>query len=94
VLNKPIREFSERNASKNAAGFKINDDAKQKPDTSSTSTSRDPLIVEVPTVLMRIEGQLRIQSSEPPRKNPCCGNVGTHGEGGREYCSTCGQEIP
>lgn len=24
--------------------------------------------------------------------NPCCGNVGTHGEGGREFCSTCGQE--
>jgi hypothetical protein len=26
--------------------------------------------------------------------NSCCGNVGTHGEGGREYCSTCGQEQP
>ncbi|HSX22870.1 MAG TPA: hypothetical protein VLE97_08875 [Gaiellaceae bacterium] len=24
----------------------------------------------------------------PP--NPCCGNVGTHGEGRSEYCSTCG----
>ena len=28
-----------------------------------------------------------------PAKNPCCGNIGTHGEGGREFCSTCGQEI-
>jgi NTP pyrophosphatase (non-canonical NTP hydrolase) len=26
-------------------------------------------------------------------RNACCGNVGTHGEGGREYCSTCGQEV-
>jgi hypothetical protein len=26
-------------------------------------------------------------------RNSCCGNTGTHGEGGREYCSTCGQEI-
>lgn len=31
--------------------------------------------------------------AEAPRGNPCCGNVGTHGEGGREYCSTCGQEV-
>jgi MazG-like family len=22
-----------------------------------------------------------------------CGNVGTHAEGGREYCATCGQEV-
>jgi hypothetical protein len=54
VLSKPLREFSERNANKNAAGFKI---------------------------------------AELPR-NPCCGNTGTHGEGGREYCSSCGQEVP
>ena len=32
------------------------------------------------------------------RRNPCCGNTGTQlnrakAEGGREYCSTCGQEI-
>jgi NTP pyrophosphatase (non-canonical NTP hydrolase) len=53
VLSKPIREFTDRNANKNAAGFKI----------------------------------------ESPRRNSCCGNVGTHGESGREYCSTCGQEI-
>jgi NTP pyrophosphatase (non-canonical NTP hydrolase) len=53
VLSKPLREFTERNANKNAAGFLV----------------------------------------ELPRKNPCCGNTGTHGEGGREYCSTCGQEI-
>ncbi len=53
VLSKPPREFTERNASKNAAGFKI----------------------------------------EAPRRNPCCGNVGTCGEDGREYCATCGQEV-
>ena len=54
VLSKPLREFSERNANKNAAGFKI----------AASSVG-----------------------------NPCCGNVGTHGEGGREFCSTCGQEV-
>lgn len=54
VLSKPLCEFTERNANKNAAGFLI----------------------------------------EASRKNPCCGNSGTHGEGGREYCSTCGQEVP
>jgi len=53
VLSKPLHEFSERNANKNAAGFKI----------------------------------------AQPSRNPCCGNTGTHGEGGREFCSTCGQEI-
>ena len=53
VLSKPLREFTERNANKNAAGFLI--DAAQ--------------------------------------KNACCGNSGTHGEGAREYCSTCGQEV-
>ena len=53
VLSKPLREFTERNANKNAAGFLI----------------------------------------EASRKNACCGNSGTHSEGGREYCSTCGQEI-
>lgn len=25
--------------------------------------------------------------------NPCCGNVGTRGEGRREYCSTCGADL-
>jgi len=45
---------------------------------------REPLIVEVPTVLTRIDTQLR---------NPCCGNTGTHSEGSRDYCSTCGQEL-
>jgi hypothetical protein len=31
----------------------------------------------------------------PPEqtRNPCCGNTGTHGEGGVEYCSTCGQVV-
>lgn len=53
VLSKPLREFTERNANKNAAGFLI----------------------------------------DAARKNPCCGNSGTHSEGGREYCSTCGQEV-
>ena len=53
VLSKPLREFTERNANKNAAGFLV----------------------------------------ELSRKNPCCGNSGTHDKGGREHCSTCGQEI-
>jgi hypothetical protein len=53
VLSKPLREFTERNANKNAAGFLI----------------------------------------DAARKNSCCGNTGAHNEGGREYCSTCGQEI-
>jgi hypothetical protein len=26
-------------------------------------------------------------------RNACCGNVGTHGEGRREYCSTCGADL-
>lgn len=50
VLSKPVKEFTDRNAAKNAAGFKL-------------------------------------------VGNPCCGNVGTVGEGGREYCATCGQEV-
>lgn len=25
--------------------------------------------------------------------NSCCGSMGTHREGGREYCSNCGQEL-
>jgi NTP pyrophosphatase (non-canonical NTP hydrolase) len=54
VLSKPLGEFTQRNASKNAAGFKI---------------------------------------APPPPRNSCCGNVGTHGEGGREYCSTCGSDL-
>ena len=57
VLSKPLREFTARNESKNAAGF-----------------------------LQLVPGK-----TLPP--NPCCGNSGTHGEGGREYCSTCGQEV-
>jgi NTP pyrophosphatase (non-canonical NTP hydrolase) len=28
-----------------------------------------------------------------PPHNPCCGNIGTHREGDRQYCSTCGQEL-
>lgn len=28
-----------------------------------------------------------------PKTNGCCGNIGTHGEGGVEYCSTCGQAV-
>lgn len=26
-------------------------------------------------------------------RNPCCGNVGSHGEGQREYCTTCGADL-
>lgn len=54
VLSKPLGEFTQRNASKNAAGFKID---------------------------------------APRLRNPCCGNVGTVGEGSREYCATCGSEL-
>jgi NTP pyrophosphatase (non-canonical NTP hydrolase) len=57
VLSKPLKEFTERNANKNAAGF-----------------------------LQLVAGKVL-----PP--NPCCGNVGTHGEGGREYCATCGADL-
>jgi len=57
VLSKPLGEFTERNASKNAAGF----------------------LIEVPGVQL-------------PR-NLCCGGILTHRDGGREYCSTCGQEV-
>lgn len=32
-------------------------------------------------------------SVDAPPRNPCCGNTGTHREGGREYCATCGQEL-
>lgn len=28
-----------------------------------------------------------------PKPNACCGNAGTVGEGGRQHCATCGQEI-
>jgi len=55
VLSKPLRGFTERNASKNAAGFKL----------TAASYAR----------------------------NSCCGNTGVHREGGRQYCSTCGQEV-
>lgn len=35
-----------------------------------------------------------VAAPPPPRLgNPCCGNVGSHGEGGREYCSTCGADL-
>src|SRR5215471_6065006 len=56
VLSKPLKEFTDRNASKNAAGF------------------------------------LAVVPGKTLPANPCCGNVGTHGEGRREYCATCGAE--
>lgn len=37
--------------------------------------------------------ELRQLSEYVRRGNPCCGNIGTHGEGGVEYCSTCGQAL-
>lgn len=57
VLSKPLSEFTERNASKNAAGF------------------------------------LQLVAGKKLSPNPCCGNVGTHGEVNREYCSTCGADL-
>jgi hypothetical protein len=57
VLTKPLKEFSERNAGKNAAGF-----------------------------LQLVAGKVL-----PP--NPCCGNIGTHGEGAREHCVACGADL-
>jgi NTP pyrophosphatase (non-canonical NTP hydrolase) len=68
VLSKPLREFTERNANKNAAGFLVE------------RRGFEP-------------GREAGDGSEAARKNPCCGNVGTHGEGGREYCLICGQEL-
>jgi len=32
-------------------------------------------------------------AKSPLPRNPCCGNPGTHGEGRREYCSTCGADL-
>ena len=53
VLSKPLREFTERNANKNAAGFLVAPQAQQ----------REALVVEVPTVLTRIDAQLKRQCS-------------------------------
>ena len=33
------------------------------------------------------------EEETPSARNPCCGNTGTHSEGSRDYCSTCGQEV-
>ena len=131
VLSKPLREFSERNANKNAAGFKIV--------APSGSVDRSPAAESVEpgqrhAMLKAMAGSMRFRGASydeiepallaanwarcnPPKAaaevraiarwaaeqpassasgvgNPCCGNVGAHGEGGREYCSTCGQELP
>lgn len=53
VLSKPLREFTERNANKNAAGFLATPLVEQ----------REALVVEVPTVLTRIDAQLKRQCS-------------------------------
>ena len=47
-----------------------------------------------PVVVHPMTREDALVAIEAPRKNPCCGNVGTHGEGGREFCATCGQELP
>lgn len=75
VLSKPLNEFTERNANKNAAGFRM---ARCPWAGCSTPDSCDGT---------------KHGRSEKLRGNSCCGNTGTHGEGGREYCSTCGQEL-
>jgi hypothetical protein len=75
VLSKPLREFTERNANKNAAGFRV---ARcpwagcATPDMCDGTKHHGP---------------------ERLRGNSCCGNTGSHRESGREYCSTCGQEL-
>lgn len=38
-------------------------------------------------------GFLQLVPGKALLRNPCCGNVGSHREGGREYCSTCGQAL-
>lgn len=53
-------------------------------------TSSDPMKRERE---IRLEAQRR-HLERVRHANHCCGNVGTHGESGREYCSTCGQEQP
>jgi hypothetical protein len=80
VLSKPVKEFTERNANKNAAGFLVGD----KPE--KTVDQRDPLIVEVPTTLTRI-------ASYAPDSNACCGGSGTRMEVDGHYCASCGQEL-
>lgn len=47
----------------------------------------DELIALLMRAAERIDGMTRTV-------NACCGNVGTRGEGGREYCASCGQENP
>jgi NTP pyrophosphatase (non-canonical NTP hydrolase) len=74
VLSKPLREFTDRNANKNAAGFRIVPPTAPRCPWAGCSTPD------------ACDGTKH-------RRNTCCGNVGTHGEGGREYCSTCGQEV-
>jgi NTP pyrophosphatase (non-canonical NTP hydrolase) len=69
VLNKPVKEFTERNANKNAAGFLV--DAVE---------TRDPLIVEVPTALTRIDVQLKNDSAVMDSAGTCCGNSGARHE--------------
>lgn len=80
VLNKPVKEFTERNANKNAAGFLVGEIAIER---------RDPLIVDVPTVLMRIDAQL----SAVANNNACCGGSGTRMEVDGHYCASCGREL-
>lgn len=38
-------------------------------------------------------GFLQLVAGKELPRNPCCGNAGTHGEGNREYCSTCGADL-
>lgn len=75
VLSKPLREFTERNANKNAAGFRV---ARCSWAGCSTPDNCDGT---------------KHTGPEKLRGNSCCGNTGSHREDGREYCSTCGQEL-
>ena len=129
VLSKPLREFSERNANKNAAGFKIASSgfAERSPSAEGVEPGQRHTMLKAMAGAMRFRGagydeiepallaanKMRCNppkadaevraiarwAAEQPASssfyvgNPCCGNVGTHGEGGREFCSTCGQEI-
>ncbi len=80
VLSKPLREFTERNANKNAAGFTIESKSRCPWDGCPTPEACD-------------SARNRNGCCAKHHRNSCCGNVGTHGEGGHEYCSACGKEI-
>lgn len=116
VLNKPVREFSERNASKNAAGFLVAAPTMGSTDKPPSMSLQEAVERQDAQRALRAEWDQRAQDAHlanptslgdvwagttrpstatllGEKRNSCCGNSGTHGEGGRQYCSTCGKEI-